>query len=169
MEEKNVMSPVSTPTGSLMSPSTRGGSKPGTPNSQDSHSQGTRYCCNLGFYVTWLDAQVSFSDWKVSVLCLSRPYVINFSQSYVVLSEIYLCYYSTIHTALGSKIKDSLAWSQNNVSQWINMSFCALSFQWSRDTYNWCRWVLDSSLVWDSPFLTKITSNALAGLVKILS
>ena len=52
MEEKKIMSPVSTPTGSLMSPgtrrSTRGGSKPGTPNSQDSQSsQGTRYC-NLG-------------------------------------------------------------------------------------------------------------------------
>lgn len=49
MEEKNVMSPASTSNGLLMSPgtkrSTRGGSRPGTPNSQD--SQGTRYYCNF--------------------------------------------------------------------------------------------------------------------------
>ena len=43
--------------------------------------------------------------------------------------EIGICCFSTKHVALRSKNKDWLAWNQNNVSKWSNMSISGLLFQ----------------------------------------
>ena len=45
--------------------------------------------------------------------------------------KIGICCFSAKHAALRSKSKDWLAWSQNNVSKWGNMSICGLLFQWA--------------------------------------
>ena len=46
-------------------------------------------------------------------------------------SKIYICCFSAKHKALGSKSKDWLAQSQDNVSEWSDMSICGLLFQWT--------------------------------------
>ena len=43
--------------------------------------------------------------------------------------EIGICYFSAKHTALRRKSKDWLAWNEDNVSDWGNMSICRLLFQ----------------------------------------
>jgi hypothetical protein len=43
--------------------------------------------------------------------------------------EIGICCFSSKHTALRRKSKDWLAWNQNNVSVWGDMSTCRLLFQ----------------------------------------
>ena len=43
--------------------------------------------------------------------------------------KIGICCFSAKHAALRSKSKDWLARSQNNVSEWGNMSICGLLFQ----------------------------------------
>ena len=45
--------------------------------------------------------------------------------------EIGICCFSAKHTALRSKSKDWLAWNQNNVSEWGDMSIPGLLFQWA--------------------------------------
>ena len=40
--------------------------------------------------------------------------------------EIGICCFSTKHAALRRKSKDWLAWNQDNVSEWGNMSTCRL-------------------------------------------
>jgi hypothetical protein len=44
-------------------------------------------------------------------------------------TEIGICCFSAKHTALRSESKDWLGQNQNNVSEWSNMSTCALLFQ----------------------------------------
>ena len=39
------------------------------------------------------------------------------------------CCFSTNHTAFRRKSKDWLAWNQDNVSEWGDMSICGLLFQ----------------------------------------
>ena len=43
--------------------------------------------------------------------------------------KIDICSYSAKHTALKRKSKDWLAWNQNNVSEWSDMSTRRLLFQ----------------------------------------
>jgi hypothetical protein len=43
--------------------------------------------------------------------------------------KIGICCFSTKHAALWRKSKDWLAWNQNNVSEWGNMSIRRLLFQ----------------------------------------
>jgi hypothetical protein len=43
--------------------------------------------------------------------------------------NIDICCFSTKHTALRSKSKDWLAWNQDNVSEWSDMSTHKLFFQ----------------------------------------
>jgi hypothetical protein len=43
--------------------------------------------------------------------------------------KIGICCFSTKHAALRRKSKDWLAWNQNNVSEWSDMSSCRLLFQ----------------------------------------
>jgi hypothetical protein len=43
--------------------------------------------------------------------------------------KIGVCCFSAKHAALRSKSKDWLAWNQNNVSEWSNMSTHGLLFQ----------------------------------------
>jgi hypothetical protein len=43
--------------------------------------------------------------------------------------KIGVCCFSAKHAALRSKSKDGLAWNQNNVSEWSNMSTHGLLFQ----------------------------------------
>jgi hypothetical protein len=45
--------------------------------------------------------------------------------------KIGICCFSAKHTALRRKSKDELAWNQNNVSEWSNMSTRGLLFQWA--------------------------------------
>jgi hypothetical protein len=40
-------------------------------------------------------------------------------------------WFSAKHAALRRKSKDWLAWNQDNVSEWSNMSICGLLFQWA--------------------------------------
>ena len=40
-----------------------------------------------------------------------------------------ICCFSAKHAALRSKSKDWLAWNQNNVSEWSDISICGLLFQ----------------------------------------
>jgi hypothetical protein len=41
-----------------------------------------------------------------------------------------ICCFVAMHAALRRKSKDWLARSQNNVSEWSDMSICRLLFQW---------------------------------------
>ena len=43
--------------------------------------------------------------------------------------KIAICCFSAKHAALRRKSKDWLAWNQNNVSEWSDMSTCELSCQ----------------------------------------
>jgi len=43
--------------------------------------------------------------------------------------KIGICCFSTKHAALRRKCKDWLAWNQNNVSEWSDMSIRGLLFQ----------------------------------------
>jgi hypothetical protein len=45
--------------------------------------------------------------------------------------EIVICCFSAKHAALMSKSKDWLAWNQNNVAEWGDMSITGLLFQWA--------------------------------------
>ena len=45
--------------------------------------------------------------------------------------EIDICYFSAKHAALRTKNKDWLAWNQNNVSEWSDMSTLGLLLQWA--------------------------------------
>ena len=45
--------------------------------------------------------------------------------------KIGICCFSPKHAALRRKSKDWLAWNQNNVSEWSDMSTCGLLFQWA--------------------------------------
>ena len=45
--------------------------------------------------------------------------------------KIGICCFSAKHAALRRKSKDWLALCQNNVSEWSDMSTCALLFQWT--------------------------------------
>ena len=48
--------------------------------------------------------------------------------------RIGICCFSAKHTALRRKSKDWLAWNQDNVSEWGNMSTRGLLFQWTSTT-----------------------------------
>jgi len=48
--------------------------------------------------------------------------------NYIYFFAIYLLLF---RSALRSKSKDWLAWNQNNVSEWSDMSTHELSFQWA--------------------------------------
>ena len=43
--------------------------------------------------------------------------------------KIGICYFSTKHAELKRKSKDKLAWNQDNVSEWGDMSIRGLLFQ----------------------------------------
>ena len=43
--------------------------------------------------------------------------------------KIDMCCFSVKHAALRRKSKDRLAWNQDNVSEWDDMSICGLLFQ----------------------------------------
>ena len=43
--------------------------------------------------------------------------------------KIGICCFSAKYVALSRKSKDWLAWNQNNVSEWRDMSICGLLFQ----------------------------------------
>ena len=43
--------------------------------------------------------------------------------------QIGFCCFSAKHAALRRKRKDWLAWNQNNVSEWSDMSTCGVLFQ----------------------------------------
>ena len=43
--------------------------------------------------------------------------------------KIGICCFSAKHAALRRKSKDWLAWNQDNVSEWGDMSICGLLFQ----------------------------------------
>ena len=45
--------------------------------------------------------------------------------------KIGICCFSCKHVALRRKSKDRLAWNQDNVSEWEDMSICGLLFQWA--------------------------------------
>ena len=45
--------------------------------------------------------------------------------------KIGICCFSSKHAALRRKSKDFLAWNQNNVSEWGDMSFHRLLIQWA--------------------------------------
>jgi hypothetical protein len=45
--------------------------------------------------------------------------------------KIGICCFSAKYVALSRKSKDWLAWNQNNVSEWRDMSICGLLFQWA--------------------------------------
>ena len=45
--------------------------------------------------------------------------------------DIGICCFSAKHAALRRKSKDWLAWNQDNVSEWANMSTCRLLFHWA--------------------------------------
>ena len=45
--------------------------------------------------------------------------------------KIGICWFSARYAALRSKSKYWLAWNQNNVSEWSDMSTCRLLFQWA--------------------------------------
>ena len=45
--------------------------------------------------------------------------------------KIGICCFSAKHIALRRKIKDWLAWNQNNVSEWSDMSTLRLLFEWA--------------------------------------
>jgi hypothetical protein len=42
-----------------------------------------------------------------------------------------ICCFSAKHAALRRKSKDWLAWNQDNVSKWVDMSIHGLLFQWT--------------------------------------
>jgi hypothetical protein len=46
--------------------------------------------------------------------------------------EIGICCFSAKHASLRKKSKDWLTRNQDNVSEWSDMSFCGLLFQWAR-------------------------------------
>ena len=46
--------------------------------------------------------------------------------------KIGICCFSAKHLALRRKSKDWLAWNQDNVSEWGNISIGRLLFQWTR-------------------------------------
>ena len=48
--------------------------------------------------------------------------------------KISICCFSAKHTALSGKSKDWLAWNQDNVYEWSNMSTHRLLFQWASTT-----------------------------------
>jgi len=45
--------------------------------------------------------------------------------------KIGICFFSAKHAVLRRKSKDWLAWNQNNVSEWSDMSTRGLLFQWA--------------------------------------
>ena len=50
--------------------------------------------------------------------------------------KIGICCFSAEHAALRSKSKDELAWYQDNVSEWCDMSAYRLLFQWASTITN---------------------------------
>ena len=64
--------------------------------------------------------------------------------------KIGMCCFSAKHAALRSKSKDWLAWNQNNVSEWSDMSTRGLLFQWTST-------IKSNSACW---FRTKRTSSS---------
>ena len=57
-------------------------------------------------------------------------YIMNVSPGLVKSkTEIGICFTSTKHAALRSKSKDWLAWNEDNVSEWRDMSTSGLLFQ----------------------------------------
>ena len=50
--------------------------------------------------------------------------------------KIGMCCFSSKHAALRSKSKDELAWYQDNVSEWCDMSAYRLLFQWASTIKN---------------------------------
>jgi hypothetical protein len=50
--------------------------------------------------------------------------------------KIDISYFSSNHAAIRRKIKDWLAWNQDNVSEWGDMSIRGMLFQWASTMQN---------------------------------
>ena len=101
------------------------------------------YCCGLillmlMFYATvvvsWLFMSLYNRIGGVMVCVLASKAV---DRGFEPLSDQHKDYkictfwFFTKHASLRRKSKDWLAWNQDNVSEWSNMSICGLLFQWA--------------------------------------